>query len=50
MMGGIVAPFILGYGISMTGLRIVPIAAMVGSCAVFALVLLISLGRKVSGS
>ena len=31
------------------GLQVIPLAAMVGSCAVFALVLLIWLGRKVSG-
>jgi predicted MFS family arabinose efflux permease len=50
MMGGIIAPFVLGHVAASSGLRIVPIAAMAGSCAVFALVLTISLGRKVSGS
>jgi hypothetical protein len=34
----------------MWGLRVVPVAAMLGSCAVFSLVLLIWLGHKVSGS
>jgi len=50
MMGGIVAPFVLGHAVAAAGLRLLPIATMAGSCAVFALVLLISLGRKVSGS
>jgi predicted MFS family arabinose efflux permease len=50
MLGGIFAPFLVGYMASWAGLRVVPLAAMVGSCAVFALVLLIWLGRKVSGS
>ena len=50
MMGGIIAPFVLGHVAASSGLRIVPIAAMAGSCAVFALVLTIALGRKVSGS
>jgi fucose permease len=50
MLGGIFAPFLVGHIVSVAGLRVVPLAAMVGSCAVFALVLLIWLGRKVSGS
>jgi fucose permease len=50
MMGGIVAPFVLGHVVAHWGLRFVPIAAMIGSCAVFALVLVLALGRKVSGS
>jgi hypothetical protein len=50
MMGGIIAPFVLGHVAASSGLRIVPIAAMIGSCAVFALALTIALGRKVSGS
>jgi fucose permease len=50
MMGGIVAPFVLGHAVAMSGLRIVPVAAMAGSCAVFALVLVLALGKKVSGS
>jgi FHS family glucose/mannose:H+ symporter-like MFS transporter len=50
MMGGIIAPFVLGHIAAIAGLKIVPIAAMAGSCAVFALALVISLGRKVSGS
>jgi hypothetical protein len=50
MLGGIFAPFLVGHMASVAGLRVIPLAAMVGSCAVFALVLLIWLGRKVSGS
>ena len=50
MLGGIVAPFVLGHLAVSEGLRIVPISVMAGSCAVFALVLLVWLGRKVSGS
>jgi FHS family glucose/mannose:H+ symporter-like MFS transporter len=50
MLGGIIAPFVLGHVAAGSGLRIVPIAAMAGSCAVFALALTIALGRKVSGS
>lgn len=50
MLGGIFAPFMVGHLANGAGLWMVPFAAMVGSCAVFALVLLIWLGRKVSGS
>ena len=50
MLGGILAPFVLGHLAVSEGLRIVPISVMAGSCAVFALVLLVWLGRKVSGS
>jgi hypothetical protein len=50
MMGGILAPFVLGHAAVASGLQVIPLAAMVGSCAVFALTLLIWLGRKVSGS
>jgi len=50
MMGGVLAPFALGHAAAAWGLRVVPIAAMAGSCAVFALALVIALGRKVSGS
>jgi len=49
LMGGILAPFALGHLAAGYGLRVVPLSAMAGSCAVFALVLLIWLGRKVSG-
>jgi FHS family glucose/mannose:H+ symporter-like MFS transporter len=49
LMGGILAPFVLGHLAAEYGLKVVPLAAMAGSCAVFALVLLIWLGRKVSG-
>ncbi|MEP6717397.1 MAG: MFS transporter [Terriglobia bacterium] len=50
MMGGILAPFMLGHAAAVYGLQVIPLAALVGSCAVFALILLIWLGRKVSGS
>jgi FHS family glucose/mannose:H+ symporter-like MFS transporter len=50
MLGGMLAPFVLGHLAPFWGLEVVPLAAMLGSCAVFGLVLLIFLGRKVSGS
>jgi len=49
LMGGILSPFALGHVAMASGLSAVPVAAMIGSCAVFALVLLIWLGHKVSG-
>jgi fucose permease len=49
LMGGVLSPFALGHLAAGSGLSVVPVAAMAGSCAVFALVLLIWLGRKVSG-
>jgi FHS family glucose/mannose:H+ symporter-like MFS transporter len=49
LMGGILAPFALGHLAAGYGLRVVPLAVMAGSVAVFILVLLIWLGRKVSG-
>jgi fucose permease len=49
MMGGVLAPFVMGHIATETGLRVVPFAAMVQSIAVVALILLIRLGRKVSG-
>ena len=49
LMGGILAPFALGHLVGVSGLRVVPLAVMAGSCAVFVLVLLIWLGRKVAG-
>jgi FHS family glucose/mannose:H+ symporter-like MFS transporter len=49
LMGGILSPFALGHVAMGSGLSAIPVAAMIGSCAVFALVLLIWLGRKVSG-
>lgn len=50
MLGGIFAPFLVGYLSIWGGLTVIPLASMVSSCMVFALVLLIWLGRKVSGS
>lgn len=49
LMGGILAPFALGHLAASSGLRVIPLAAMLGSCAVFALVFVIWLGHKVSG-
>lgn len=49
LMGGVLTPFVLGHLAEGSGLRVIPLAAMLGSCAVFALVLLIWLGHKVSG-
>lgn len=49
LMGGILTPFLLGHLAAGSGLRVVPLAVMLGSCAVFALVFLIWLGHKVSG-
>jgi len=50
MSGGIFAAFVLGHLAGMLGLRVVPLSAMLGSCAVIALLLVIRLGRKVSGN
>jgi MFS transporter, FHS family, glucose/mannose:H+ symporter len=49
LTGGILAPFVLGHLAVETGLKAIPLAVMMGSCAVFGLVLLIWLGHKVSG-
>ena len=49
LMGGILWPFVLGHIAGRNGLGVIPVAELVGSCAVFTLVLLIWLGRKVSG-
>lgn len=49
LMGGILSPFVLGHIAESRGLSVVPLAAFIGSCAVFALVPLLWLGRKVSG-
>jgi MFS transporter, FHS family, glucose/mannose:H+ symporter len=49
LTGGILAPFALGHLAALAGLKVIPLAAMLGSCAVFGLVLLIWLGHKVSG-
>jgi fucose permease len=49
LTGGILAPFALGHLAADIGLRAIPLAVMLGSCAVFGLVLLIWLGHKVSG-
>lgn len=49
LMGGMLAPFVLGHLAAVSGLRVIPTAAMAGSCAVFALIVIIRLGRKVSG-
>ena len=49
LMGGVLCPFVMGHVAMSAGLNAIPVAAMAGSCAVFALVLLIWLGSKVSG-
>jgi FHS family glucose/mannose:H+ symporter-like MFS transporter len=49
LTGGILAPFVIGHLVAYAGLKMIPLAAMLGSCAVFGLALLIWLGRKVSG-
>jgi MFS transporter, FHS family, glucose/mannose:H+ symporter len=49
LTGGILAPFVLGHLAAASGLKMIPLAVMVGSCAVFGLVLLIWLGHRVSG-
>jgi FHS family glucose/mannose:H+ symporter-like MFS transporter len=49
LTGGILAPFFLGHVAGSAGLKLIPFAVMIGSCAVFGLVLLIWLGHKVSG-
>lgn len=49
LLGGILAPFMLGHIAADDGLKAIPLAVMLGSCAVFALVFLIWLGHKVSG-
>ena len=50
MSGGTLAAFGLGHLAGELGLRVIPIAAMIGSCAVIVLVSVIRLGRKVSGN
>jgi FHS family glucose/mannose:H+ symporter-like MFS transporter len=50
MSGGILAAFLLGHLAQWIGLRVIPVAVMLGSCAVIALILIIRLGRKVSGN
>jgi hypothetical protein len=50
MSGGTLAAFGLGHLAGPLGLRVIPITAMVGSCAVIVLVSVIRLGRKVSGN
>jgi fucose permease len=50
MSGGILVAFLLGHLAGIAGLRVIPLTAMVGSCAVIALILIIRLGRKVSGN
>jgi hypothetical protein len=50
LLGGMLMPFVLGHAAAHFGLGIVPLAAMIGSCAVLLLLILISLGRLVSGN
>lgn len=50
MSGGMFAAFAIGHVAAWSGLRAIPVAAMLGSCTVFVLLLMIWLGRKVSGN
>ena len=50
LSGGILAAFVLGHLAEWMGLRAIPLSAMLGSCAVTALIMVIRLGRKVSGN
>ncbi len=50
MSGGVFAAFLLGHIAAFTGLRAIPVTAMLGSCAVIVLILMLRLGRKVSGN
>lgn len=50
MSGGIFAMFVLGHLAGGMGLRVIPLSAMLGSCAVIGLILVIRLGHKVSGN
>ena len=49
-MGGVMAPFILGNAVAVWGLAIIPWVEIAGSSLVFGMILLLWLGRKVSGS
>jgi fucose permease len=50
MSGAIFADFVLGHLADLLGLRAIPAATIVGSLAVIALIMVIRLGRKVSGN
>ena len=50
MSGAIFADFLLGHIAEWTNLRAIPAATIVGTCAVIAILLVIRLGRKVSGN
>jgi fucose permease len=50
LLGGMLMPFVLGHVAADFGLGIVPLAAMIASCAVLLLLMLIWLGRRVSGN
>lgn len=50
LTGGVMAPFVLGNAVAVWGLAIVPWVEIAGSCLVFGMILLLWLGRKVSGS
>ena len=47
--GAMLVPFAVGHAAADFGLRVVPVAAMIGSCVVLLLLLVIWLGRTVSG-
>jgi FHS family glucose/mannose:H+ symporter-like MFS transporter len=50
MSGAVFADFLLGHLADLIGLRAIPAATIVGSLAVIALIMVIRLGRKVSGN
>lgn len=50
LLGGVLAPFVLGNAAALWGLGIMPWVVIAGSCMVFGMILLLWLGWKVSGS
>ncbi|MCU1326606.1 MAG: major facilitator superfamily 1 [Bryobacterales bacterium] len=50
LLGGVMAPAILGNAAGLWGLGVMPWVEIAGSCAVFVMILLLWLGWKVSGS
>jgi fucose permease len=50
LLGGMMAPAVVGTGAALWGLGLLPWVEIAGSCAVFAMILLLWLGWKVSGS
>lgn len=50
LLGGVMAPFLLANSAQLWGLGVMPWVEIAGSCTVFAMILLLWLGWKVSGS